>query len=282
MKRSGTAAGITLIEMIIVLALVGLITAIAFPAVTSGLDSVRLSSASDSIVSFLNAGLNRAERGKRRSRSVISIAENKIKIMAADTTRELAMPESISHRQDSSCDSVGTEEQARSIVLYPNGAIPRFGVEIASSKGTRRIVRVDPITGVPQVENVRMSRRTRAVGFTLLEVLVATVILAVAIAGLMSALSGSLRVAGRLTDYDRAAMLARRKMEEIIAEQAHAAQHGSAGRVRSRRRRTARRRDGESVSLPSRFLRIRRREMPIVDRFEVQVWWMNGERRAHV
>ena len=58
----------------------------------------------------------------------------------------------------------------------------------------------------------------RQAGFTLLEVLVATVILAVAISGLMSALSGSMRVAGRLTDYDRAAMLAKRKMEEILAD----------------------------------------------------------------
>ena len=55
MKRRCTA-GITLIEMIIVLAIVGMVIAIAFPSVTSGLDSVRLSSASDSIVSFLNAG----------------------------------------------------------------------------------------------------------------------------------------------------------------------------------------------------------------------------------
>jgi type II secretory pathway pseudopilin PulG len=147
-------AGITLVEMIIVLALVGLITAISFPAVTSGLDSVRLSSASDTIVSFLNAGLNRAERGQTPVEIVISIAENKIKIMAADRIRELSMPQSISIVKIHP-EIPGTEEQARSIVLYPNGAIPRFGVEISSSKGTRRIVRVDPITGVPKVEHVQ-------------------------------------------------------------------------------------------------------------------------------
>ena len=55
-------------------------------------------------------------------------------------------------------------------------------------------------------------------GFTLLEVLVATVIMAVAVSGVMSALSGSMRIAGRLTDYDRAAMLARRKVEEMLAD----------------------------------------------------------------
>lgn len=55
-------------------------------------------------------------------------------------------------------------------------------------------------------------------GFTLLEVLVATVILAIAVSGLMSALSGSMRNASRLTDYDRAAMLSRRKMDELLED----------------------------------------------------------------
>ena len=53
-------------------------------------------------------------------------------------------------------------------------------------------------------------------GFTLLEVLVATLIMAVAVTGLLSALSTSLRNASRLTDYDRAALLARQKMDELL------------------------------------------------------------------
>ena len=53
-------------------------------------------------------------------------------------------------------------------------------------------------------------------GFTLLEVLVATLIMAIAIGGLMSALSTSLRSASRLTDYDRAALFARQKMDELL------------------------------------------------------------------
>jgi general secretion pathway protein I len=57
-----------------------------------------------------------------------------------------------------------------------------------------------------------MSRR----GFTLLEVLVATLIMALAVTGLLSALSTSLRSASRLTDYDRAALLARQKMDELM------------------------------------------------------------------
>ena len=46
-------------------------------------------------------------------------------------------------------------------------------------------------------------------GFTLLEVLIATLIMGVAVVGLLSAISTSMRSAARLTDYDRVAILAR-------------------------------------------------------------------------
>lgn len=55
-------------------------------------------------------------------------------------------------------------------------------------------------------------------GFTLLEVLVATVIMGVAVAGLIAGLSQSVKNASRLTDYDRAAMLARTKMNDLLVD----------------------------------------------------------------
>ena len=53
-------------------------------------------------------------------------------------------------------------------------------------------------------------------GFTLLEMLVATVVMGVAVVSLLAAVSTSMRNAARLTDYDRAALLARSKMEELL------------------------------------------------------------------
>lgn len=53
-------------------------------------------------------------------------------------------------------------------------------------------------------------------GFTLLEVIVATVILAVAIVGLMSGVAGAMRNAARLTAYDRVAQLARLRMNDLV------------------------------------------------------------------
>ncbi|OFV97885.1 MAG: hypothetical protein A3F68_11025, partial [Acidobacteria bacterium RIFCSPLOWO2_12_FULL_54_10] len=54
-------------------------------------------------------------------------------------------------------------------------------------------------------------------GFTLLEVLVATVVLGTAVAALFGLLSGALRNAGRLQDPERAFMLGQTKMNELLA-----------------------------------------------------------------
>jgi general secretion pathway protein I len=53
-------------------------------------------------------------------------------------------------------------------------------------------------------------------GFTLLEVLVATLIMGVAVAGLLGGLSATTRNAARLSQYDRATLLARQKMDELL------------------------------------------------------------------
>jgi len=58
--------------------------------------------------------------------------------------------------------------------------------------------------------------QARRRGFTLLEVLVATLIMGVAVAGLLGALQASLVNASRLVENERAAALARRQMDELL------------------------------------------------------------------
>jgi general secretion pathway protein I len=58
----------------------------------------------------------------------------------------------------------------------------------------------------------------RQKGFTLLEVLVATTIMGIAVVGLLSSMSTSMRTAVRVTDADRAAEIARNKMEELLVD----------------------------------------------------------------
>src|ERR1019366_5823674 len=60
--------------------------------------------------------------------------------------------------------------------------------------------------------------RSKKTGFPLLEVLVATVIMGIAVAGLIAGLSQSVKNAYGLNDYDRSAMLARTKMNDLVLD----------------------------------------------------------------
>jgi len=115
-------------------------------------------------------------------------------------------------------------------------------------------------------------------GFTLLEVLVATLIMAIAVAGLMGAISSSLRNAARLTDHDRAVLLGRQKMDELLisnglpkgvpiegnwgAEDTGGVQMGWRARLTP-----------FDVAKGSGVGR------PFIERVELEIWWMSGTQR---
>jgi general secretion pathway protein I len=118
-------------------------------------------------------------------------------------------------------------------------------------------------------------RRTER-GFTLLEVLVATVIMGIAVAGLIAGLSQSARNVARLTDYDRVSMLARTKMNDLLLDSALPFDGNAEGRF-----------DGdESGGIPSGWRAVLKPfEIPpkagpgtiVLQRVALEVWWMPAE-----
>jgi prepilin-type N-terminal cleavage/methylation domain-containing protein len=150
-----SSAGVTLIEMLIVMTLIGLLAGISFPSINSGIDSLRLSAASDSVVSFLNAGLNRAERRQQLIEIAVSKSERSLTMRSSDPgfLRRIELPEGITIVAIFP-ESPDEQETGRRFVLYPGGTLPRIGLELANRRGARRIVRVDPITGAPRIERV--------------------------------------------------------------------------------------------------------------------------------
>jgi type II secretory pathway pseudopilin PulG len=142
--------------MLIVVAIVGLMVGVTFPSVSSGMDSVRMASATDSLASFLNAAVNRCARREQPMELIISPRDNLLTLYSNEPgfTRELRLPpgvaiEAVLPRNPD--DPYG----ARRLILMPGATVPGIGIQIANQRGTRRIVRLDPMTGYPRVESVK-------------------------------------------------------------------------------------------------------------------------------
>src|ERR1035438_809474 len=82
--KTKSRSGITLIEMVVVVGIISLIVGVSLPAVTSGIDSLRLNAATTSVVSFVNSGLNRAERRQQVVEIIISRNENALSMLPPD------------------------------------------------------------------------------------------------------------------------------------------------------------------------------------------------------
>ena len=115
-------------------------------------------------------------------------------------------------------------------------------------------------------------------GFTLLEVLIATLIMGVAVVGLLSAISTSMRSAARLTDYDRVAILAKAQMDALLLNR-HLPPFSVIGG------------EFDSASTGGVQAGWRARTSPfdtpvergagtqILERIELEIWWMSGQQR---
>lgn len=115
-------------------------------------------------------------------------------------------------------------------------------------------------------------------GFTLLEVLVATLIMGLAVVGLLSSISTSLRHAARVTDYDRVTLLARAQMDMLLLNQRlpwFTVVEGSFDPAIA---------GGLDAGWRARVTPF---EMPlshgvgtsVLERIELEIWWKNGDER---
>jgi general secretion pathway protein I len=124
---------------------------------------------------------------------------------------------------------------------------------------------------------VRQSQK----GFTLIEVLVATLIMGIAVTGLLSGLAAASRNAARLTDYDRATLLAKSKMDELLVDHklprktplGATFDPALCGGVTA---------GWNAVITPFETAPGGGAGRWVVDRIELEIWWMNGAtRRAY-
>jgi prepilin-type N-terminal cleavage/methylation domain-containing protein len=142
--------GVTLIEMLVVVAIIGVVLGISFPAMSAGLTSIRLASASGSVASFLTAAMNNVERREQPAAIVIDPHENTLAEYTAasgnNPTEKLVMPAGITIEGDKQGD------EPRRFVIYPGGAFPRIIVALKSDTGGHKQIAIDPTTAVPHIQ----------------------------------------------------------------------------------------------------------------------------------
>jgi prepilin-type N-terminal cleavage/methylation domain-containing protein len=152
--RERLTSGVTLLELIVVVSIIGMVAAISYPAVSAGLDSVRLRAATDSTAAFLNAAVVRSERRQEAIELIVSPRDNSLDLFSNQPgfTRRLKMPDGIAI--EAVLPKESEEEGPRRLILLPGGAVPGIGIQLANRHASRRIVRLDPMTGFPRVEAV--------------------------------------------------------------------------------------------------------------------------------
>jgi Tfp pilus assembly protein PilV len=102
--------------------------------------------------------------------------------------------------------------------------------------------------------------------------MVATLIMGIAVVGVLSAMSTSMRNAARLTAYDRAVMLGRSKMDELLVDKSVPFGATVEGKF------------DDASGWRARFTPYAMRPgapvgSPVLERVELEIWWMSRDQR---
>jgi len=157
MRLRGSQSGVTLIEMLVVVGIIGLMAGLAFPSFSAGLDGLRLRSASTTVASALNIAITTADRRQLPVQLLIQPVQNQIVLRAAESLRDriFEIPPGIKIRRILPALFLNEEKTDRYLIVYPNGAPPQLVIELENPRGSLRQIKLDPITGVAKVMDLK-------------------------------------------------------------------------------------------------------------------------------
>lgn len=146
--------GLTVLEMLIVVAIVSLMVGLTFPSVGAGLESLRLRSAADSTASFLTLAMTRVESSQEPVELIIHRAGGVFELYSTDPkfARQMHLGAGLSISRILPEAPDAGEETPRSFLLLPGESLPRIAIELANARLQRRLVRIDPLTASAIVE----------------------------------------------------------------------------------------------------------------------------------
>lgn len=174
MKRRDTG-GFTLLELIIVLIIIGIASALVVPRLVGGMGSLDVKAASGKVAASLRYARSQAVSQKVQYTAVFDLEHNRLTIMSShegtdekeerDARREeepagmqektYHLPERVFFERVPVGDEYVKDEEIDAgilrIVFYPSGGSDGGGIALANDRGRRYSVRVDIITGSVKV-----------------------------------------------------------------------------------------------------------------------------------
>ena len=141
--NGSTESGITLIELLIVMALIALMVSISYPTLTRGLDGVQLKTSVGQAGSFFSRVRQAADRRQQPVQLTVDPKKNRLIAIAVDGgwDDQLAFQNRI---------RVAFPAQPVSLMLYPGHPAPRFRLLLANESGGRDGLQVNVFTGVAE------------------------------------------------------------------------------------------------------------------------------------
>ncbi len=145
MRRGRRNAGMTLVEVMVVVTIVAIAGAAILPSVAAGLDSLRLKSTADRLANTFRYAREHALRMQVVCQVTVDPQKNRVEMQALGrqvVRREWEMPAEITVR----------EYRPRTFVFTPDGGSPRVQITLENPRGRTAVVEMDVLTALPSVE----------------------------------------------------------------------------------------------------------------------------------
>jgi general secretion pathway protein H len=152
LKRSATSRGFTFIELIVVLAIIGLAAAVAVPAIEGGLDTREVNRAARQLRAMMHFLSVEAVASGTERRLRIKPSQNRME--TDDGSRWVVLTNRAQFERV--LGGAVSGDETVDILFYPNGSSSGADVIVASRRdrfGNRRRLVLDPLTSGVRVED---------------------------------------------------------------------------------------------------------------------------------
>ena len=140
--RRPAEQGITLVELLVTLAIVGVMLGVSYPSLSAGLDGLRLKTSVDRAAAFWNEARQRADRLQQPVQLTVDPLASSLQARAAeDPWRARLRFEGV---------SIAKPAERKIWLLYPATPSPRFELLLQTPRGDRAGLRIDVLTGVAE------------------------------------------------------------------------------------------------------------------------------------